>query len=300
MKVLMSFKHYPKCGGNFFKWAFEELGHEVYSVGYFSGKTVPWEGNPEFPQYVFPPDLAYSEDIPYFDLDEILPKLPWKPDLIFQVDAGFYLRGKSDIPNAMFATDPHFLDYNAQQSMVDYFFNPQPSTFKKYPKSIFLPWAYDPNIHKPDLEAEKIYDVVFIGLMYENRKRALDQLSKFCKVFGKNAGIIYDECRTFYNQGKISFNWSSNNDIPMRVFEGMAYGNLVVTNRIEGLDLLFKEGKHYVGFSDVEELVEKVKYYLSHEKEMFKIAEAGYLEVEKHTYIERVKYVIKTIFKNKS
>ena len=84
----------------------------------------------------------------------------------------------------------------------------------------------------------------------------------------------------------------------MRIFEGMAYGNLVVTNRIEGLDLLFNEGKHYIGFSDVDELVEKVKYYLNNEDELFEIAEKGYMEVEKHTYKERIKYVLKTIFKS--
>lgn len=298
MKILMSAKWFPMCGANYFRFALEELGHEVFTFGYFSGNHVPWPGNPKFPDYyVFPPDLALPRDIPYFPLKELEKHLPWKPDLIFQCDAGFYLQGEiKGVPNAMFATDPHFLDYTAQYHQVDYFFNPQPSTFKKYPNGIFLPWAYDPNIHRVMSLVEKEYDIVFIGARYDNRKKALDELKKFCKVYEADPGIIYEECTQLYNKGDISFNWSSNNDIPMRIFEGMAYGNLVVTNRITGLDLLFKENKHYVGFDTLEELIEKVKYYKSHREEMDRIAFNGYLKVEEHSYKERCKTILKVIF----
>lgn len=286
------------CGGNFFKWAFEELGHNVFSIGYFSKDVVPWEGHPKFPQYVFPPDVGLENDKPFFPLEEALKRCPFKPDLIFQVDAGFYLSGDSgDIPNAMFATDPHFLDYHLQSNTVDFFFNPQPSTLSKYPRSIFLPWAYDPNIHKVLPETEKIFDIVFIGLMYENRKKALDLLSDRYKVYAQNAGTIYDECTRIYNQGKISFNWSSNDDIPMRLFEGMAYGTLVFTNRLTGLDRLFKEDKHYIGYDTIDELMEKVAYYMERPRLLDRIAEAGYLAVEKHTYHNRVLQVLREVFK---
>lgn len=286
------------CGGNFFKWAFEELGNTVFSVGYFSKDIVPWEGNPSFPEYVFPPDLAIPSDVPFYPLEKILELMPWKPDLIVQIDAGFYLSGKSeDIPNIMFATDPHFLDYYIQQSTVDLFFNPQPSCMKKYTKSIFCPWAYDPNIHTADPEAEKEYDIVFIGLMYDKRKEALDALkAEGYNIYAANAGIIYDECRTIYNKGKASFNWSSNDDIPMRVFEGMAYGDLVITNRLTGLDELFKEGKHYIAFDTIEELKQKCQYYLrDHPEKGDEIAVNGYLAVEDHTYHQRVLQMLRAV-----
>ena len=297
LKILMSYKHYPMCGGNFFKWGMEELGHEVFSVGYFSGEVVPWAGNPRYPKYVFPPDLALDTDVPFYPLEKILEKLPWKPDLILQIDAGFYLTGSiPGVPNAMFATDPHFLDYMVQYSTVDFFFNPQPMAFPKYPKGIFLPWAYDPNVHKPNIKIDKIYDVVFVGALYPERQKALEELSKFCKVKVESS-VIYDECTELYQQGKISFNWSSNDDIPMRIFEGMAYGNMVITNRLTGLDLLFKENKHYVGFSNLDELVQKVKYFLANQESLDKIACNGYMAVEEHTYKERCRTILKEIFK---
>lgn len=294
MKILISYKHYPICGGNYFKWAFEELGHEVYSVGYFSKDIVPWAGNPSFPNYVFPPDLAIPSDVPFYPLDKVLEQMPWKPDLIFQVDAGFYLAGKAPegVVNAMFATDPHFLDYSAQHSFVDFFFNPQPTFFKKYPKSILLPWAYDPNIHKvlPDEDWQKKYDIVMIGAQYQNRIDALGKLAeKGFRIFSQN-GIIYDECTKIYNQGRASFNWSSNDDVPMRIFEGMAYGNLVITNRMPQLrEMHFKENIHYIAFDTVDELLEKCDYYLRQFPELGEqIAENGYLAVEEYTYHERV------------
>lgn len=304
MKILMSYKHFPMCGGNFFKWAMEVLGHEVFSVGSFSGDKIPWNEDLRFPsQYIFPPDLQLPDE-PMYPLKEVLKKLPWKPDLILQIDAGFYLWGNSPgIPNAMFATDPHFLDYTTQYHTVDYFFNPQPSTFHKYPKGIFLPWAYDPNIHRVmnDIASDKEYDIVFIGLLYEQREKALKELSKRFKVFYSPAGIIYDECTEIYNKGKISFNWSSNNDIPMRIFEGMAYGNLVLTNRITGMNLLsFKENKHYVGYDNLDELLQKTEWILSNEEKLDQIACNGYVAVEEHTYKERCKTILRTIFKDES
>lgn len=298
MRVLLTGKHFPMAGMNYFRFALEELGHEVFSFGYYSGNTVPWPGNPAFPQYyVFPPDLALPQDIPVFPTKELEKHLPWKPDLILQIDAGFHLEGGiKGVPNALFATDPHFLDYMVQYKQVDFFFNPQPSQFEKYPKGIFLPWAYDPNVHRVMSHVEKEYDIVFIGAVYENRKKALDALSKICKVYIAEPGIIFEECTELYNKGKISFNWSSNDDIPMRIFEGMAYGNMVVTNRLTGLDLLFKEDKHYIGFDNIPELLQKVQYYLNHEEKLDRIALNGYMEIEEHTYKERCKTILKTIF----
>ena len=290
LKVLMSYKHYPMCGGNYFKWAFQELGHEVYSVGYFSGDVVPWAGQPKFPKYVFPPDLAIPTDIPFYPLEKVLEKMPWKPDLIFQVDAGFYLTGKSDCPNALFATDPHFLDYHIQHSLVDFFFNPQPNFMAPYPKSILMPWAHDPNVHKVVPTEERLYDIAMVGAQYKDRIEAFAALKeKGFRTFSQN-GIIYDECTLIYNQSKASFNWSSNNDIPMRIFEGMAYGNLVITNRMEGFrEMSFKENKHYIAFSTIDELLEKADYYLRKYPELGdQIAENGYLAVEEHTYHNRV------------
>jgi hypothetical protein len=48
-------------------------------------------------------------------------------------------------------------------------------------------------------------------------------------------------------------------------------------NSIDELELPMPltEGKHYVSFSDVDDMVEKIRYYLAHEDERLKIAAAG-------------------------
>lgn len=299
MKILMTFKHYPMCGGNFFKWAMQDLGHEVISAGMTMGDIVPWHDNPRFPKYNFPPDIVLP-DLPRIPLQAIKDKLPWKPDLILEVDAGFYMDGKPKewhgVPIALFATDPHFLDYTAQYCFVDYFFNPQPMSFAKYPEGIFLPWAHDPNVHKMLPDNGIIYDMVFVGALYEQRKILLEALKRDYDVKVAEQ-LIYDECTKLYNEGLMSFNMSSNDDIPMRIFEGMGYGTAVVTNRITGLDLLFKEGVHYIGYDGEAELLEKMKYYTDHLEELKAIMQNGMKEVEKHTYKIRCQTILDTIFK---
>lgn len=41
------------------------------------------------------------------------------------------------------------------------------------------------------------------------------------------------------------------------------------------LPMPLEEGKHYVAFDDMDDMVEKIRYYLSHEDERLKIAAAG-------------------------
>ena len=88
------------------------------------------------------------------------------------------------------------------------------------------------------------------------------------------------------NQYKILVNVSLNNDINFRVFETMATGALLITDRIidNGIEDLFTENIHYVGYSTKEELVEKVQYYLKNEEERLKIAKAGEEAVQEYKH----------------
>ena len=77
----------------------------------------------------------------------------------------------------------------------------------------------------------------------------------------------------------------------MRVFEIMACGTFLLTNRIKdnGFDQLFEEGKHLVTYSSDRELLSLIKYYLENEKERENIAAQGHkLAVSRHTYFHRI------------
>jgi hypothetical protein len=60
-----------------------------------------------------------------------------------------------------------------------------------------------------------------------------------------------------------------------RYTETLACGALLVAPIIQGVERYFVSGEHYVGFSNVEDAVEKINYYYHHPKQLEKIAIAG-------------------------
>ncbi len=68
--------------------------------------------------------------------------------------------------------------------------------------------------------------------------------------------------------------------IPLRVLDIMACGGFVLTNRQPEVTEYFTEGVEIVTFDSMEDCVEKVRYYLAHEEERRRIAEAGRRKVE--------------------
>ena len=74
-----------------------------------------------------------------------------------------------------------------------------------------------------------------------------------------------------------------------RVFEAMACGAFVLTDRQKDVLSLFKDGEHLVTFSDDADLDRKIAFFLEHADERQRIATAGRQEVLKnHTYENRL------------
>jgi hypothetical protein len=95
-----------------------------------------------------------------------------------------------------------------------------------------------------------------------------------------------------YSQAKIGFNLSIRDDVNMRVFEVLAAGALLVTNRLPHEDLAqlgLREGEHYVAYGRPGELLSLIDHYLRHEPERQAIAQAGMrLAHARHTYTHRL------------
>ena len=73
---------------------------------------------------------------------------------------------------------------------------------------------------------------------------------------------------------------SIHSGIPLRVLDIMACGGFVLSNRQPEITEYFEEGVEIVTFGSMEECIDKVHYYLSHEEERRQIAEAGYRKVK--------------------
>ena len=78
----------------------------------------------------------------------------------------------------------------------------------------------------------------------------------------------------------------------MRVFETLSTGSFLLTNELDTLPHLFKDGVHLVTYKDLDDAIDKAKYYIEHDAEREKIAAQGHEEfMKKHTYMHRLKTV---------
>lgn len=108
------------------------------------------------------------------------------------------------------------------------------------------------------------------------------------------------EAPQIFNQSKINLNFtikSIQTGLPLRIFDIMGCGGFVLSNYQTEIPEYFTPGIHLDTFSSVDELISKINYYLSHEKERAEIAHNGYEEVKaKHTWIHRCSTILTTAF----
>jgi len=160
-----------------------------------------------------------------------------------------------------------------------------------HPNARWLPLACAPDIHS-QAQAERDIDVGFVGKLGQSGSRRHDILTRVLPRFRTNDYRTFQPPRAMgaiYGRSKIVFNASINGDLNMRVFEALAAGALLVTDRIgNGLGDLFQEGIHYVGYASADEAIEAIAHHLAHPAERERIAAAGMqLALARHTYAQR-------------
>ena len=192
---------------------------------------------------------------------------------------------------------------------------------------LYLPWGYNHRIFQKQRVINKIFDIVFIGknkahknepmLHREDGKVREDSLLLIADQAKKNhwrfglfgfgwdshprlsefsgGQVDNDTMVRIYNQAKIVFNpaWS-NDDIPkpqtkLRHFEVAGAGAFQLTNYNPELSELFKERKEICFYSDNQELLQNIGYFLDNDVEREQIATAGYERAaNEHTLDHRV------------
>lgn len=186
----------------------------------------------------------------------------------------------------------------AYYSTADLIFVGDKTTFLRFfsgrTNSYYMPYAVN-HVFKP-IEVDLKYDVSFIGnLKFKERIRRIELLRKRFNIFVSNNSFM-DEANLLMNQSKIIFNTCDGKEINMRVFEALGTGRLLVTEKVDYLDELFIDKKHLITYSDDEQLIEKLEYYLANDLERESIAKAGNLELKKnHTYKKRAEFIVEKI-----
>lgn len=163
---------------------------------------------------------------------------------------------------------------------------------------IWLPHAFEPLAYPKQEKFTKNFDVCFIGhVNSRNREEALNRLFSEFPNFDYGQAL-FEEAAARYGNSKICFNISMADDLIMRVFEVMGSGSFLLTNWVPTIEEVFEDGKHLVLYRSLDEMVDKAKYYLAHDDEREKIAQAGYEEVmAKHTIQHRADVILAEFMK---
>ena len=168
------------------------------------------------------------------------------------------------------------------------------------------------------------YDVTFIGQSYGDRPATVERLRAEgidvrCWGFGWPGGRIeHDEMVRVFGASRINLNLSSaftpgrlpvrllrrltgmkeerKSQIKGRTFEVPGSGGFLLTDRVAYLEDYLTPGKEIALFESPDDLVAQVSWWLDHEDERARLADAGYRRVRaEHTYDHRFAAIFERI-----
>jgi spore maturation protein CgeB len=205
----------------------------------------------------------------------------------------------------------------------------EPDDLNKIPGSKYLPQCADTILYEK-VKTNKKYDVGFVGAGHEKRLGMLNEISLFCLEKGYTVGIFGDyktffkkpaderkkyihleknikanrkltpsEVNEIFNQTKININIhheQSKFGLNPRVFEIMASENFQLIDKQRELYSYFEEGISMATYMGIDDLKNKIQYYLKNEKERALIAGNGHeLVMRNHLYRDRIKTVLENV-----
>lgn len=219
-------------------------------------------------------------------------------------------------PNVYWAFDTHIDDKGYQYRLnrakqFDHVFLCHKAQIESFikdgidPKKIhYMPVAAEPDCYYPYSIIEK-YDWCFIGHL--NSAHRIDLVDRFVKEFDLGDGKGYlgwripqvqgynvlDDVAKKFSMSRIVINDAIKNDQNMRIWESMATGTMLLTQRVEGIENFFKDKKDLVLYDSLDDAIEKARYYLSHNEERMAIASSGLNRIlSGHTYADRAKAIL--------
>jgi hypothetical protein len=125
----------------------------------------------------------------------------------------------------------------------------------------------------------------------------LDYITDWAEgAIGNKNGMDVVEHTEFLNSGLMVIQNSRWKEITRRIFEAMACGKMVLTDRLDestGLSDMFIDGEDIIYYDEMFDCIEKINYYNENEEERERIAYNGMAKViANHTQIQRVDKLI--------
>jgi spore maturation protein CgeB len=171
-------------------------------------------------------------------------------------------------------------------------------------------WACNPHqYHRLELPLQ--HDVSFVGRSYGRRLEAVERLRRAgINVLARGEGwpegrATQEEMIRIFNQSRINLNFTDSpkqlnwfkrltgkkpppKQVKGRNFEIPGCDGFLLTEHADNLEDYYLPGREIALFDSIDDLVDKVRYYLAHESERASTADAGYHRtVREHTYEKR-------------
>ncbi len=158
-----------------------------------------------------------------------------------------------------------------------------------------------------NMNVPKKYDVTFIGMKHSNRGGIIQSIKNSgvnIQTFGRgwpNGKVSYEELNKIMCESKICLNLSNAStgilsQIKGRHFEIPLFGSLQLTDQCDNIQDYFIPDKEIVIYTDKQDMLEKIKYYLEHDQEREEIALAGYNKcTQEHMWENRFKEIFNQI-----
>jgi spore maturation protein CgeB len=165
-------------------------------------------------------------------------------------------------------------------------------------------WAANPETLQTPLPASNCrYPVSFVGAAHGDRKQRIAELQAHgidvtCFGHGWSSGsVAAEDIPRIVRESVISLNFANAykglNQVKARTFEVPGAGGFLLTETAIGLERAYCADQEIAIFSDREELVRKIRYFLAHPTERDTMARAGFLRTHsEHTYDARMKELL--------
>lgn len=177
---------------------------------------------------------------------------------------------------------------------------------------IFMPNMCDSDIeHRYRVSDEWETDILFTGKLKhkkypteELRPGLISRLSRMenCSLYGCCGRGFISGIQYFYaiSGAKIALSINAVNNIRLyhsdRLTQYLACGTFVLAKGVPDSNLLFKDGEHLRYFETIEEFFDLAEWYLEHEQERLKIANAGMKWAHQEFNCEKIaKYTLEAI-----
>ena len=174
-------------------------------------------------------------------------------------------------------------------------------------KIIASQWGFNPLTYTPTPFPES-RDISFCGTAKGDRSRILDKmkgsglsLDLFGAGWHEDSFIPLSDMVGIFSSTRINLHlshagWTMVQPISRRHFEVPGCGGFLLTTPAENLEAYYEPDKEIVTAASVEELIDKCRYYLTHERQRRDIARCGWERtLAEHTWTHRLADIFKNL-----